>query len=126
MVPPMAPSAAEYSSVVPFTRSIRSPLLNKKYAPTTLAMAFIICSKIWEMAVGIMFRKPWKNPRKTPKKAITSTVGASILIEYEASCAFSMVPAIKSAPKYIMQKNINPDRALTKSAQRKYLFAFLN
>ena len=33
----------------------------------TLTMAFTICSKTWEKAVGTMVPCPWKYPRNTPR-----------------------------------------------------------
>ena len=41
-----------------------------------LTPAWTSCSMIWEMEVGIMLPRPWKNPRNTPITAKTRMVGA--------------------------------------------------
>ena len=55
-------------------------------------MAFKICSATWEKALGIMVFKPWKNPRNTPSRATTNTVGARTLRAIALKGVFSSVP----------------------------------
>ena len=54
----------------------------------------MICSMICETALGIMVPSPWKNPRKTPRIATTSRVGARIFTAKILSGVFNNVPVI--------------------------------
>ena len=80
MVPPAAPQALEYPSPVWFfNTSVFNASLKRKLPAATLTMAFTICSKTWEKAVGTMVPCPWKYPRNTPRYAMIHTVGANVL-----------------------------------------------
>ena len=69
-VPPAAPHAENFADAL-WARIIKN-------AADTLTIALTICSKIWEIAVGIMVFLPWKRPRSVPIIATTKMVGARI------------------------------------------------
>ena len=63
-----AATALEYPSPVWFfNTSVFNASLKRKLPAATLTMAFTICSKTWEKAVGTMVPCPWKYPRNTPR-----------------------------------------------------------
>mgnify|MGYP001040183491 CR=1 FL=1 len=62
-------------------------------------IAFTICSKIWDTALGIIVPSPWKKPRITPKTATITRTGTKTFNAKIQSGVLSSVPVIKSAPK---------------------------
>ena len=64
-----------------------------------LTPAWTSCSMIWEMEVGIMLPRPWKNPRNTPITAKTRMVGAITFRGRALPGLLKMLEAIQSAPK---------------------------
>ena len=51
------------------------PMPKRTPAPTILTTALMICSIIWDIAVGIIVPSPWKYPRRT---AITATIRSPV------------------------------------------------